>query len=128
MLRTPRTGCTVADISPPALNPQETIVKTLTVGTQFQHNQARPWTDTQGGKHFHSIVTLDEVCAISNGVTRFVTVKVVEEVGRPTEGDIMTPTPGKTKGSISAIGLAAAIKRGSIVPLAADHIFGEMIR
>lgn len=100
---------------------------TLKVGAQFQKNQAHPWTDADGGKHFHSFVTLCEVTDVNSIGIGYTVVEVLEEVGRPTEGDIMIPTAGKSKGSMTYTGLVAAIKRGSVVPLAADHVVGSRI-
>jgi hypothetical protein len=97
---------------------------TLTVGTQFQKNEGHFWTAADGSKHIHSFTTLCEVTDADAHGIRYVVREVLEEVGRPTEG-AMIPTPGKSKGSLTHAGVAAAIGRYSIVPLAADHVVGN---
>jgi len=101
---------------------------TVTVGAQFQKNEGHFWTATDGSKHIHSFTTLCEVTEVDSVGIRYVVREVLEEVGRPTEGDAMIPTPGKSKGSLTHAGLAAAIGRYSIVPLAADHMVGNRPR
>lgn len=99
---------------------------TVPVGAQFQKNEGHFWTATDGSKRIHSFTTLCEVTESDAHGIRYVVVQVLEEVGRPTGGEIMIPTPGTSKGALTLQGLAAAIQRGSIVPLAADHVVGKV--
>lgn len=101
---------------------------TVTVGAQFQKNEGHFWTAADGSKHIHSFTTLCEITEVSTDGVRYIVREVLEEVGRPTEGTAMIPTPGKSGGSLTGAGLAAAIARYSIVPLAPNHVVGNRRR
>jgi hypothetical protein len=96
---------------------------TITTGTQFQHRSARPWTNADGRKVWHSTVTLCEISGMTGRSVDYVVVELLEESGRPDDG-AMVPTPGST-GSYLPIAFREAAQRGSVTLLRKGHQVGR---
>ena len=84
------------------------------VGAQFRKTDARPWTDTDGTKHTHTIVTECRITARDAVGCDYVVTRVVSNTDAPPEGVAYNPPTG---GQFAWFGLAAAMERGRVVPL-----------